>query len=227
METIVSRENALRFTYIGVSGLLLVGVNAVWNELGNLNPFAWALEWGAIILAFLCAFSAVKTIDFSKHLYGYILIGISLLVAMVSYVMSAMQPPIGIATGKSFDPYTFVIFAAPIAVLVFVVINDLKNQAHAKLMPMLFFLLMLATVSFSLYMYYSFAPMFPTDESVFDMYAAHLFLLGKNPYNPALMSNAFGFYGFHFGPFDPITPLRTGGYVDFGTEVVTPGLFQL
>jgi len=214
LETIVSRENALRFTYIGVSGLLLVGVNAVWNGLGNVNPIAWALEWSAIILTFLCVFSAVKTIDFTRHLYGYILIGISVLVAMVSYVMSAMQSPINAATSISIDPYLFVILAAPIAVLVLVVINDLKNKVHAKLMPMLFFFLSLATVGFMLYMYYSFAPMFPTDESVFDMYAAHLFLLGKNPYNPALMSSAFSFYGFHFGPFDPITPLRTGGYVD-------------
>ena len=58
------------------------------------------------------------------------------------------------------------------------------------------------------------SPSFPTDESVFDMYAAHLFLSGMNPYNPSLMANAFSYYNFHFQAFDPITPLTTGGYVN-------------
>ncbi len=214
MESVVSRESALRLSYMGVCGLLFVGTNAVWNSLGNISPLAWGLEWSSIILAFLCVFSAVKTSGFSQHIYGYTLIGISVSIAVISYAISATQAPVSAATGESFNSYYLAILAAPVIVLAFLIRSDLKNRSSERSIPLLFFLLLLAAVGFILYLYYSYAPSFPTDESVFDMFAAHLLLIGKNPYNPSLMSGAFSYYGFHFGAFDPITPMRTGGYVD-------------
>ena len=91
---------------------------------------------------------------------------------------------------------------------------DRKSLYDRRLVPFLFFISVLGTLGFIMYMFSQVGPLFPTDESVFDMYAAHLFLNGQNPYNPSLMANSFTFYHFQFVAFSPITPLTTGGYVD-------------
>ena len=217
METIISREHAFRFAFMAVSGLLFVGANAAWNGLGNLNPIAWFLEWSDVVLAFLCVFNAVRTTELSNHLHGYILIGISLAFTVFSYAPSVLAPMINGTINQAINPNDFFILALPVLILPFLIRYDLKNRVNSKAVPFFFFLSVIGALGFLLYMFYSTAPPFPTDESVFDMYAAHLFLLGKNPYNPALMSNGFNFYNFPFRAFDPITPLTTGGYVDILT----------
>ena len=217
METIISREHAFRFAFMAVSGLLFVGANAAWNGVGYLNPVAWFLEWSDVILAFLCVFNAVRTTDLSNHLHGYILIGVSLAFTVFSYAPSILAPMINGTINQSINPNDFFILALPVLILPFLIRYDLKHRVNSKAAPFFFFLSVIGALGFLLFMFSSTAPQFPTDESVFDMYAAHLFLLGKNPYNPALMSNAFNFYNFPFRAFDPITPLTTGGYVDILT----------
>ena len=221
METIISREHAFRFAFMAVSSLLFVGVNAAWNGLGYLNPIAWFLEWSDVVLAFLCVFNAVRTTDLSNHLHGYILIGISLAFTVFSYAPSVVAPMINGTISQSINPNDFFILALPASILPFLIRYDLKNRVNSKAVPFVFFLSVILALGFLLYMFFSIAPQFPTDESVFDMYAAHLFLLGKNPYDPALMSNAFNFYNFQFCAFDPITPMTTGGYVN---ELTYPAL---
>lgn len=197
--------------------MLFVGANAAWNGLGNLNPVAWFLEWSDITLAFFCIYGAVRTKDQTNHLHGYILIAVSLAFSVVSYAPSVTAPMIHGTINRSIDPYDFFVLALPILIMPFLIRNDFKNRVDSRTAPFIFFLSVIGALGFLLYMFCSTAPQFPTDESVFDMYAAHLFLLGKNPYNPALMSNAFNFYNFPFRAFDPITPLTTGGYVDILT----------
>ena len=58
-ETVVSRDHAIRFTLMSITGLLFLGTNAVWNALGYLDPIAWFLEWSSVILAFFCVFASV------------------------------------------------------------------------------------------------------------------------------------------------------------------------
>lgn len=199
---------------MAVSGLLFVGANAAWNGLGYLNPVAWFLEWSDVILAFLCVFNAVRTTDLSNHLHGYILIGVSLAFTVFSYAPSILAPMINGTINQSINPNDFFILALPVLILPFLIRYDLKHRVNSKAAPFFFFLSVIGALGFLLYMFCITAPQFPTDESVLDLYGAHLFLLGKNPYNPALMSNAFNFYNFPFRAFDPITPLTTGGYVD-------------
>ena len=214
METILSKEHAFRFAFMAVSGFLFVGANAAWNGLGYLNPLAWFLEWSDIMLAFLCVYAAVRTKELSNHLHGYILIGFSLAFSAVSYACSVAAPMIHGTIYRSIDPYDFFILALPVSILPFLVRNDLKNRPDSRAAPFFFFLSAVGGLAFLLFMFSSTAPRFPTDESVLDLYAAHLFLLGKNPYDPAFMSNAFSFYNFSFHAFDPVTPLTTGGYVN-------------
>ena len=199
---------------MAVSGFLFVGANAAWNGLGYLNPLAWFLEWSDIILAFVCVYAAVRTKELSSHLHGYILIGFSLVFSAVSYACSVAAPMIYGTINRSIDPYDFFILALPVSILPFLVRNDLKNRPDSRAAPFFFFLSAVGGLAFLLFMFSSTAPRFPTDESVLDLYAAHLFLLGKNPYDPAFMSNAFSFYNFSFHAFDPVTPLTTGGYVN-------------
>lgn len=221
LDTVISREHAFRFAFMAVSGLLFVGTNAVWNGLGYLNPIAWFLEWSDVVLAFLCVFNAVRTTDLSNYLHGYILIGVSLVFTVFSYIPSVTAPMINGTINQSINPYDFFILALPVLILPFLIRYDLKNRVNSKAVPFVFFLSVIGALGFLLYMFCSTAPQFPTDESVFDLYAAHLFLLGKNPYDPALMSNAFSFYNFPFRAFDPITPMTTGGYVN---ELTYPAL---
>ena len=199
---------------MAVSGLLFVGANATWNGLGYLNPLAWFLEWSSVVLAFLCVFASVRTTELKNHIYGYVLITVSLLIAAISYILSVTAPQVSNAISQSINPYYFLVLAIPLLLMPFLVRLDLKKLDNSKFAPLFFFILVIVSLAFLLYMFSSISPPFPTDESVFDMYAAHLFLSGLNPYNPALMANAFTYYHFMFQAFDPITPLTTGGYVN-------------
>ena len=194
--------------------MLFLGANAAWNGLGYLNPVAWFLEWSSVVLAFLCVYSAVRTKQLSRHIYGYILIAVSLAISAASYYPSLAAPVVHGAISQTISYYYFYALAIPVILLPLLIRYDLRKMAGAKTVPFLFFLSLAGAMSFLLYMFYAIAPAFPTDESVFDMYAAHLFLAGQNPYNPVLMSHAFSFYNFTFQAFSPITPLTTGGYVN-------------
>ena len=199
---------------MAVSGLLFVGVNAAWNGLGYLNPLAWILEWSSVVLAFLLVYASVRTNPLKNHMLGYALIAVSLLISAVSYSYSVAAPQVNIAINQSINPYYFLILAIPILLMPFLIRIDFRKMEKSKFVPFMFFLLVAGSIAFLLYMFSNISSPFPTDESVFDLYAAHLFMVGKNPYNPALMANAFNFFHFKFQAFDPITPLTTGGYVD-------------
>ena len=55
---------------------------------------------------------------------------------------------------------------------------------------------------------------YPTDEVLINMFSAHLFLLGKNPYLASNTANAFSYYGFSSGfTLSFATPKLTGGFV--------------
>lgn len=212
--TVITRENAIRFSLIAVSGLLFLGASSAWTGLGYLNPFAWLLEWSSVILAFLCVYGAVRTNELQNHAYWYALIAVSLIISGIAYYPSTVATTVHVNINQTINPYYFFVLGIPLLLIPLLILYDIRNLKDRKLIPFLFFLTSLGSMGFLLYMFYSIGPSFPTDESVFDMYAAHLFLLGQNPYNPALMSGAFSFYGFHFQAFDPITPLTTGGYVN-------------
>ena len=199
---------------MAVSGLLFVGANAAWNGLGYLNPLAWFLEWSSVVLAFLCVYASVRTTELKNHTYGYVLITVSIVISAISYLFSVTAPQVNNAINQSINPYYFLVLAIPLLLMPFLVRLDLKKLDNSKFAPLLFFILVIVSLTFLLYLFSSITPPFPTDESVFDMYAAHLFLSGLNPYNPALMANAFNYYHFRFQAFDPITPLTTGGYVN-------------
>lgn len=63
---------------------------------------------------------------------------------------------------------------------------------------------------------------YPTDELLINLFSAHLFLLGKNPYLPANTANAFSYYGFGTTfTLSFATPKLTGGLV---TDLSYPAL---
>ena len=199
---------------MAVSGLLFVGANAAWNGLGYLNTLAWFLEWSSVVLAFLCVYASVRTTELKNHTYGYVLITVSIVISAISYLFSVTAPQVNNAINQSINPYYFLVLGIPLLLMPFLVRLDLKKLDNSKFAPLIFIILVIVSLAFLLYMFSSISPPFPTDESVFDIYAAHLFLSGLNPYNPALMANAFNYYHFRFQAFDPITPLTTGGYVN-------------
>lgn len=209
----VRKDNAMRFSYMAVSGLLFLGANAAWNGLSYLNPLAWFLEWPAVVLAFLCVYSAVRNRGTSSQMLGYMLIVASLSISGVSYYLSVVSPDVQANIHASVNPLSFLVLAIPIGALLPVILQYMGKLKNGSLLPILFFISVIGSMGFLLYSFYSISPAFPTDESVFDMYGAHLFLSGMNPYDPARMSESFSFYNFQFGAFDPITPLTTGGYV--------------
>ncbi len=214
MATVVSREHALRFSFMAVAGLLFLGANSAWTGLGYLNPLAWFLEWSSVVLAFLCIYAALRTKVLTKHIYGYLLIAASIVISAASYYPSIVAPSVHVSIAKTINPYYFLVLLIPILLLPLLMYYDQKNLENKKMVPLLFFLSVIGSMGVLLVMFYRIGSAFPTDESVFDMYSAHLFLQGQNPYNPALISNAFSFYHFEFKAFDPITPLTTGGYVN-------------
>ncbi len=202
---------------MAVSGLLILGANAAWNGLGYLNPLAWFLEWSSIILAFLCVLLAVRYKEISNHLYAYVLIGISLAISAFSYGLSVVSPVVMVSISQSVDPFDFLVLIVPLVFLGTIILQDFGKLKNNGTFPLLFFLSVIGSMGFLLIQFSLVSPAFPTDESIFDMYGAHLFLSGMNPYNPTLMSGAFQYYNFQFQAFDPITPLTTGGYVNMLT----------
>ena len=136
-----------------------------------------------MVLAFLCVYAAVRTKELSKEYYGYILIAVSLLVSAISYYPSIVETTTNAAINKTINPFYYIVFAIPLLLIPLFILYDRRHFTAKKLVPLVFFLLVIGTMVFLLYSFYKIAPAFPTDESVFDMYAAHLLLSGMNPYN--------------------------------------------
>lgn len=210
----LSKDDYLRLAFATVSGLLFVSANSAWISLGYLDPLAWFLEWSSILLAFFNVYLAVRTKSIGRQLYGYLLILLSLIISGVSFYPALTTQDIQRTIFSSTGPLIYLVFLIPVVILAFQLQSELLKKYNTRIVSLVFFLAVVATMTFVIYSFYRMGPSFPTDESVFDMYAAHLFLSGKNPYDPALMSTAFSFYNFHFTAFDPITPLTTGGYVN-------------
>lgn len=198
-----------RFTFLALTGFLLVGATATWHSLGYLNPVAWIFEWLAIVLSFLCVYAATRYKDINNRVLIYLLIVISLLVATLP-LRNVSSLPI-FATP---NPVYYLIFIIPILSLLFFVLFQKRAGQYQKNASLLFFVILVATVMFITYLFYSYSQRFPTDESVVDLYSAHLFLKGLNPYNLSNIGAAFGFYNY---PVYANTPLTTGGYVYYLT----------
>ena len=206
--TIDSDYNLTRITLLILAGLLLDASTTAWNTLGYLSSYAWALEWSDVSLSFINIYVASLLKIPSRMNYLYVMIAISLVFTLLSYLpMFATALPSTVSL-NSFNIYFLLV---PIAIYIFYSLA--KSGKSNRFTSIGVLIAVLAVVGYIAYSFYSANPMFPTDESVFNLYSAHLFLNGLNPYNPNLMSQAFSFYGFPLNSNSPVTPLTTGGIV--------------
>ena len=150
LETVVSKDNALRIAFISISGFLFVGANSAWTSLGYLNPIAWFLEWSSVILAFLCVYSAVRTKGFTKEYHGYMLIAVSLLVSAISYYPSIVETTTNAAIYKTINPFYYIVFAIPLLLIPLLILYDRRHFSAKKLAPLLFFLLVIGTMGLAI-----------------------------------------------------------------------------
>ncbi len=205
----LSDYDIIRIELLIAAGFLFSGSTSAWNALGYLDPYAWFLEWTSVVLAFFDIMIAANTNKVRNLFIVYLLLSISALLAILSFL-----PAVNAPLPKLVDPRNFFVFVLPVAALCFVVAALLRKGLSGKVSS----IALLSSVIFAImavsYFFYLVSPKFPTDESLFDMYGAHLFLKGLNPYNPVLMSGAFSFYKFPINYLSPITPLTTGGIVD-------------
>lgn len=208
-----STAKTFRFVFISMSGLLFVGATASWHSLGYLSPKAWFLEWGDVLLAFVCVYLATRTEKVHSAPFSLFITGLALILSFGSY-FSAVQLPVFTSLGTGY----YYSYAFPVAALVGLFVSFYRYKNRERLSSFLFFLALLGSIMYITYLFYLVSPVFPTDESVIDLYSSHLFLSGLNPYNTALSANAFNFYNF---PIYDTTPMATGGYV---TTLTYPAL---
>lgn len=206
-QSIDNDYNISRITFLIISGLLLMASTTAWNTLGYLSPYAWFLEWSDVILSFACIYYAVQKYRI-RPVFIYTLITVTLIFCLLSYL-----PVLEVSLPKTVSPASFLIYVLLVPVAIFVLISIGKTQGSPKATSVIVLVSVLAMLGFIAYSFYTVNPRFPTDESVFDLYSAHLFLSGANPYNSSLMSGAFAYYGFPLNANSPITPLTTGGFV--------------
>lgn len=202
-------KNLYRFVFMAFAGFSLVGATETWHSMGYLSPVAWAFEWLDVILAFLCVYAATRYKDIGNKMVVYLLIIMSFLAAILP-LRAAITLPIFVTP----NPAYYYIFIIPILFLVFFVLFHKRVGQYQKYASVLFFFILITTVMFITFLFYSYSLRFPTDESVVDLYSAHLFLNGMNPYNLSNIASAFGFYNY---PQYANTPLTTGGYVYYLT----------
>ena len=206
---LVRVKHDLRFVFITLSGFLIVGATATWHAMGYLSYTAWFFEWSDIVFAFVCAYLATREKDVKGNLLTFSFIGISATLVIIPLGRTSTLPVF-----TTPDPLFYLVFSIPIVFLAyFLVFRDrlVKNQ---KSLSLIFFLFILATVMFVTYLFYSSSMRFPTDESVVDLFSAHLFLHGLNPYD---LSNTAGSFAFYNYPIYNNTPITTGGYVYYLT----------
>ena len=205
----LSDYDIIRIELLIAAGFLFSGSTSAWNSLGYLDPYAWVLEWTSVILAFFDIIVAAKTYKMKNLFIIYLLLSLSALFACLSLV-----PAINAPLPKLVNPRYFLMFGLPAAALGLVVYALLRKGFTGKNSSIVLLATVLIAIMSVSYLFYTVSSTFPTDEALLDMYGAHLFLVGYNPYNPALMSGAFTYYHFPLNYLAPITPLTTGGIVN-------------
>ncbi len=198
-----------RFAFMILAGFLIVGATATWHSSGYLSFSAWFFEWTDVILAFLCVFMATRSSEVKSNSVSILLILLSVLVVIIPLSRTSVLPVF-----TTPNPIYYGVFAIPIIIIAYFIIFREKLAQNEKYLSLLFFLFVLGTIMFVIYLFYSYSMKFPTDESVVDLYSAHLFLHGLNPYNLKNIAGGFGYYGY---PIYANTPLTTGGYVYYLT----------
>ena len=206
---VVRIPHDFRFAFMVLAGFLIVGATATWYSSGYLSLSAWFFEWADVVLAFLCVFMATRRSDVKHNSVSIILIIISALVVILPLGRTSSLPVF-----TTPDPVYYGVFGIPIIIIAYFIIFREKLNNNEKTLSLLFFLFVLGTITFVTYLFYSYSMKFPTDESVVDLYSAHLFLHGLNPYNLNNIAGGFGYYGY---PIYANTPLTTGGYVYYLT----------
>ena len=201
-------QDTIRVAYLVMAGLMLTGASTVWNTAGYLNIFAWVLEWTGILLAFYFIMAATLDSLPLRVTRVYILMGISTIILLLS--TSFVGPSsMSIAAPYVPDPIFYFIFGVPIIAGIIVFFLS-EGRYDIRKTSALFFLIFAASIMLLTYIFYLAGPRLPTDETVLDLYAGHIFLRGLDPYNSSLTLGAFPFY--HF-PYYYDTPLTNGGYV--------------
>lgn len=175
--------------FLILSALLLVASTTAWNTLGYLSRYSWFLEWSDVVTAFACVYFAVKVGSHLQQGLIYLLIAISLLLSILSYI-----PVLEANLPNTVNPANFYVYLLLIPAGIAIIISIGRKNIGLKTTSVIVLLSALAMVGFIAYSFHLVNPLFPTDESVFDLYAAHLLLSGMNPYNPALMASAFSYY---------------------------------
>ena len=201
-------QDTIRVAYLVMAGLMLTGTSTVWNTAGYLNIFAWILEWVGILLAFYMIVAATLDSIPLRVTRTYILMAVSAVILLLS--ISFVGPSsMSIASPYVPDPIFYFIFGVP--VIAGIIVFTLSERRHdIRKTSALFFICFAASIMLLTYIFSLAGPRLPTDETVLDLYAGHIFLRGLDPYNSSLTLGAFPFY--HF-PYYYDTPLTNGGYV--------------
>ena len=202
-------KHDLRFVFITLAGFLIVGATATWHAIGYLSYTAWFFEWLDIIFAFLCVYLATRERDVKGSWFTISLILISSALVLIPLERTSTLPVF-----TTPNPLFYLVFSIPIVFLAYFLIFRDRLAKNQKLTSLIFFLFILGTEMFVTYLFYSSSMRFPTDESVVDLFSAHLFLHGLNPYN---LSNTAGSFAFYNYPIYDNTPITTGGYVYYLT----------
>ncbi len=201
--------NLTRLGLIFLSTLLILGSTSVWNSLGYLTPYAWFLEWSDVGLSFILIYIALSLKKINNLLYLNSLAAVSLVFAILSYF-----PVFTVNMQGTVSKAVFMIYLVPIPAGLILLFTLTKQKINYRFVSIFLLFSIIFTIGFIAYSFYAVNPKFPTDESLFDLYSAHLFLHGLNPYDPNLMRNSFEFYNFPINFNSPITPLTTGGIVN-------------
>lgn len=205
----LSRGDYKRFVLVSIATLLLVSSSTAWHSLGYLNPLAWILEWGDVILSFFFLYISLRLRPVYRVKYLTIIVVIS-----AAFGFLSLYPVLNFEITNSINPFYFVTYCFPVLAVISIFFLIKRGKLNLKLESVMFLLIVEGSIMFLSYLFYTVSPTFPTDESLFNLYSAHLFLQGLNPYTPNLVANSFSYFGFQLNGNSPITPITSGGYVN-------------
>ena len=201
--------NDVRYALIALAGFLIVGATATWHAVGYISYYGWFFEWSDIVFAFLCVYLATRERDVKSNWSA-----ISLILISAALVLIPLERTSALPVFTTPNPLFYLVFSIPIIFLAYFLIFRDRLVKNQKSLSFTFLLFILGTVMFVTYLFYSSSMKFPTDESVVDLFSAHLFLHGLNPYDLTNTAGSFAFYNY---PIYDNTPITTGGYVYYLT----------
>lgn len=171
----------------------------IWEKFGYLDIAAIVLETIFLFAGFIAIICGLlgKFKDRLKLLWISAIASVSL--QIIFYPFSS-----------GLQPYTILFLVVLFIILFAYVVLELRRGMLQKVMNFYSLELILFIFIFSFLIGVFYARYFPSDESAIDTYAARLFLMGINPYNPANMVSTLSIM--HF-PYYLGTPVLSGGYV--------------